>query len=424
MEILILSLLVLLNGVFALSEIALVSSKKARLEGYKTKGSKGAAIALKLLDDSESFLSAIQVGITLIGIVTGLYGGMAIADDIAPFFSFYEFTKPYAQEIAISLTVLVITYVSIVIGELVPKTLAMSNPEKIAISVAPFIYYFSVGFYPFVKLLSVSTNFINRLIGIGKQLDHISEAELRQMIKMASVEGVIEKEQNLIHEKVFYFSDKKAKHLMTHRTDVEWIDLEESPQEIDKQLQMIQHSKVVCAKGDLDDFQGVLYLKDFFKAKSINANVNLQRLIVQPIIIPENADAQKVLDMFRQGKSQICIVVNEYGGFEGVITHHDILENLLGEFPEEGENDEPDVFVRDDKTLLVSGDAPIETLVGLIEGFSIDFAEIDYSTVAGFAFSQLGKVPKVGDRYNYLGYRFEVVDVDGNRIDKLLVSKL
>ncbi|MFT3738866.1 MAG: hemolysin family protein [Breznakibacter sp.] len=424
MELIILGALILLNGFFALSEIALVSSKRSRLENHKIKGSKGARIALRLLDDSESFLSAIQVGITLIGIVTGLYGGMAIADDFAPFFREFELTKPYAQQIALSLTVLIITYVSIVIGELVPKTVALTNPDKIAVFVAPAIYYFSLTFYPFVKLLSISTNFINRLIGIKKQAEHLTEAELRQIIKLASAEGVIEKEQNLIHEKIFYFSDKKAKHLMTHRTDVEWIDLEEPAGDIEKQLHEVQHSKVVCCRGDLDEFQGVIFLKDYYRAKAFNKDLDFQKLMVQPIIIPENADAQKVLDLLRQKKGQICIVVNEYGGFEGIITLHDILENIIGELPDEDEINEPDVFVRDDESMLVSGDAPIETLVEIVDGFTIDFGEIDYSTVAGFVFNQLGKIPRIGDRFVYLGYRFEVVDVDGNRIDKLLISKL
>jgi putative hemolysin len=225
-EIVVLILLILINGFFALSEIALVSSKKTRLEQEMLKGSKGALTALKLLDNSESFLSAIQVGITLIGIVTGVYGGMNIADDVSPFFERIEPLKEYAGEIALTVTIIIITYLSIVIGELVPKTIALSNPDKIAIRVAPIVYYFSKVFYPFVRLLSISTNFINKILGVKKHNDRITESELRQMIKTASIEGVIENDQNTLHEKVFYFADKKAKHIMTHRTEVEWIDLE------------------------------------------------------------------------------------------------------------------------------------------------------------------------------------------------------
>jgi putative hemolysin len=423
MEILVLGLLVLLNGFFALSEIALVSSKRSRLEQFRQQGSKSAKIALGLLDDSENFLSAVQVGITLIGIVTGVYGGMNIADDVAPFFRKFELTALYSYEIALTVTVIIITYFSIVIGELVPKTVALSNPEKIALKIAPAIHYFSLLFYPFVKLLSVSTNLINKLLGIKKHSEHITETELRYMIKVASLDGVIEKGQNRIHENIFYFADKKARHIMTHRMDVEWIDLEKADEEIKNKLLGIQHSKIICCNGKLDDFQGILNLKDYFRALSINKNITIRDLLVEPLIIPEVLDAQKVLDQLRQKHSNMCFVVNEYGEFEGIITLHDIMENLIGQLPDEGEQYEPDVFMRDDKSLLISGDAPVETLVEVIDGFVIDFDTIDYSTVAGFVIRQTNRIPKIGDKFEFLGYTIEIVDIDGHKIDKILISK-
>lgn len=419
MEIIILGILILLNGFFALSEIALVSSKKSKLEQLKSKGAK---TALKLMDDSESFLSAIQVGITLIGIVTGVYGGMNIADNITPLFQKFDFTNPYAHEIALVLTIVIITYISIVVGELVPKTIALSNPEKIAVSVATPIFYFSKLFYPFVKLLSFSTNLINKLIGIKKQSEQLTEAELRQMIKIASREGVIEESQNQIHENVFYFSDKKAKHIMTHRTDVEWIDIDVPDEEIQKQISEIQHSKIICCNGDIDNFQGILYLKDYYKLASQNQK-NIKEILIQPVIVPENTDAQYVLNQLRQKKMHICIVVNEYGGFEGIITIHDIIESIVGQIPDIGESYEPDVFVREDKSVLVSGDAPIEILVDIIDDFTINFEKIDYSTVAGFVINHINKIPQIGDKFDYMGYHIEIMDIDGNRIDKILITK-
>jgi len=424
MEIAILGILILLNGFFALSEIALVSSKTARLEQARLEGSKGAKTALHLLKNSENFLSAIQVGITLISIVTGVYGGINIADSVSPFFEKFAITQPYAHEIALTLTILLITYISIVVGELVPKTIALSDPGNIAIRVAPIIYHFSRAFYPFVKLLSISTNFIKNLLGIKKQNEHLTESELRQMIKIASAEGVIEKGQNIIHERIFYFSDKKAKHVMTHRTEVEWINIEKPENEIKQALLEVQHSKIVCCKGNLDNFQGVIYLKDFYKSLAADNKFKLSNLLVQPIIVPENTDAKKVLSLFRQKKIHICFVVDEYGEFEGIITLHDIIENIVGQIPDEGEAYEPDVFVRDDKTVLVSGDAPIETLLEIIEDFTIDFEKIDYSTVAGFVFNQINKIPEIGDKFDYLGYKIEIVDIDGNKIDKILLTKL
>jgi len=423
MEIIILGFLILLNGFFSLSEIALVSSKRTRLEQLKLNGSKGAEVALRLLANSGNFLSAVQVGITLIGIITGVYGGMNIADDVTPFFLRFELTTPYAHEIAITLTVIIITYISIVIGELVPKTIALSNPQRIAVKVAPVVYYFSAAFYPFVKLLSVSTDLVNNLIGVKKQSDHMTEAELRQIIKLATHEGVIEKEQNIIHEKVFYFSDKKAKHVMTHRTDVEWIDIAKPEDELKEDIAKVQHSKVICSKENLDNFQGVLYVKDYYKSRTLEKEPNIKSLLVQPVIVPENADAKRVLNQLRQRKIHICVVVNEYGGLEGIITLHDIIENIVGQIPDEGETYEPDIFKREDQSVLVNGDAPIETLAEIIENFTIDFDKIDYSTVAGFIFEQINNIPKTGDKIEYLDYTIEIVDMDGNRIDKILIYR-
>jgi len=424
MEILVLTILILLNGFFALSEIALVSSKRTRLEQRKTEGSNGAKVALKLLDKSENFLSAIQVGITLIGIITGVYGGMNIADDVAPFFEKIAFFQSYANQIALTVTVVIITYFSIVIGELVPKTIALNNPEKIAIRVAPIIFHFNRVFYPFVRLLSISTNFVNRLIGLKKQKEQITEAELRQMIKIASVEGVIEKGQNIIHEKVFYFADKKAKHIMTHRTDVEWIDIDKNNKDIKNELLKTQHSKLVCGNGSLDNFKGIIYLRDFYKLIFQTENFNISAIIMEPLIVPDSIDAQKVLELFRHKKVHLCCVVNEYGGFEGLITLHDIVENIVGQIPDEGEAYEPDIFVRDDNSILVSGDAPIETLSEIVADFTVDFDNIEYSTVAGFVFNQISKIPQIGDKFEYLNHNFEILDIDGIKIDKILITKL
>ena len=423
MELIILGLLIILNGFFVLSETALISSKKARLEQYKVKGSVGARTALKLLENSEVFLSATQVGITLIGIITGVYSGVNIAENITPFFSQFDFTREYAHEISISLTVLVITYITIVISELVPKTIAISRPERIAVKVAPAVYYFSKTFYPFVRLLAVSTNLINKFIGLKPAEGHVTEEELRHMLRFASNEGVIELEQNRMHEKVFYFSDKKAKHIMTHRKDVEWINSEQSPEDFHSEILNLKHSKIIVGRGSIDEFTGILPVKEYLINYYSSSPEKLESLLNDPLVIPENADAQKVLDLAREKQNYMAIVVDEYGSFEGIITLHDILENIIGNVPEEGENPEPDVFVRDDQSVLVSGDAPIETLVDLIEDFYIDFEEIDYSTVAGYVFNQINKIPELGDKVILTDCTIEVVDIDNNKIDKVLITK-
>ena len=423
MEFLILTILILLNGFFSLSEIAIVSSKNARLEQASQAGNRGARFVLRLLENSENFLSAVQVGITLIGIVTGLYGGVSLAKYFVPLFSYFEWMQPYAGEIAITITVVIITYVSIVIGELVPKTIALSNPEKVACIVAPLVLFFSRLMYPFVKILSISTVFINNILGVKKASVQLTETELRQMLRTASSEGVIEKEQNSFHEKIFYFADKKAKHLMTHRTEIEWIDLDETLEDARETIEKTHHSRMMCARGDLDHYEGMLVIKDYYKALSEKRNFVLADLVVQAAVAPENADALQVLNLLRMHKTHVCFVLNEYGGFEGMITLHDVMESIVGDIPDEGEPYEPNVYVREDKSVLVNGDAPVETLSEVIEGLSFDFETIDYSTVAGFVFELINKIPKLGDKVDYLGYTIEIVDLDGNRIDKVLITK-
>ncbi len=423
MEIIIIGILILVNGFFALSEIALVSCKKSRLEQLKNKGSAGAKTALKLLKDSESFLSAIQVGITLIGIVTGVYGGINIAEDITPFFGQFDLTRNYAEEISLFITIVGITYFSILIGELVPKTVALSNPEKVASRIAPVIYHFSIIFYPVVKFLSFSTSLINKLLGIRKQSEKYTESELRYLLKSASMQGVIELDQNQLHEKVFYFSDKKAKHIMTHRMEVDWVDMNQPYRKIKEDILKSHHSRLVCSKGNLDDFQGILNVKDFLASDLTSPDFSLSKILLQPLIVPESSDVHRVLKQFKENKIHFCIVVNEFGTLEGIITPHDILTNLIGDIPQEGEPYEPDIFIRDDKSVLVSGDAPAEVLDGIFDNYITDLENIDYSTVAGFVLNNIDKLPQIGDKFTFNDYIIEIVDIDGNRIDKILVRK-
>ena len=421
--VLIIVVFILVNGFFALSEIALVSSKKNRLESDKKKGHKGAKMALQLQSKSEDFLSAIQIGITLIGIINGVYGGVTIASKVAPLFYNIPVIAPYAETISLALVVFMITYISIVVGELVPKTIALNNPEKIAKKVAIPIHYFSKVFYPFVVLLSKSTNLLNKLLGIHKKTDVISEMELRSMIKHASVLGVIEKGQDIIHEKVFYFSDKRAKHLMTHRLDVEWIDINDTlPEVVDKILHS-RHSKLIACQNTLDNFIGIVTVKEVLVELLIKDDFTIRQFIAEPLIVPSNIRAQRVLDLFKIKQQYVAIVVDEYGNFEGIITLHDIIENLVGEMPDEDEDIEPDIFIREDKSALVSGDASIEVMSEFIDGFFIDFEEIDYSTIAGFVLANINKIPQLGDKFEYEDLIFQIMELDGNRIDKILIAK-
>jgi len=418
--------LILLNGFFALSEIAIVSARKNKLETERKKGKKGARRALLLRSDPDNFLSSVQVGITLIGIINGAYGGQAFAIHLVPFFDQYAATAPFAEAISMVIVVFLITYVSIVIGELVPKTIALNNAEKMAVAVAPTIHIVSIIFYPFVKLLAFSTNFVNRMIRLKPKDEVISEMELRAMLKTASHEGVIDAEENIIHEQVFYFSDKRAIHLMTHRTDVEWVDIEKRREDIIHDLLQTKHSKILACRKKIDEFVGTISMRDFLLRLNNNEPFKIEELLLEPIIVPNTLRAQKVLENFKNNHKFVAVVVDEYGSLDGIITIHDIFENLVGAIPEETDDEgaDPLIFIRDDQSALVSGEAPIEMLTQLDEDFIIDFDKIDYSTVAGFVFACINKIPCVGDKFEYDDLRFEIIDVDGNRIDKVLVTKM
>lgn len=424
-DIIIILLLILLNGFFALSEIAIVSARKNKLGSAYKNGSNGASRALKLQSDPDNFLSSVQVGITLIGIINGAYGGQAFAGKLVPFFDQFAFTAPFAEGISMVTVVFLITYISIVIGELVPKTIALNYSEKMAVAVAPTIYAVSIIFYPFVKLLSFSTGFINRLIGLKPKEDVISEMELRAMLKTASHEGIIDVQENIIHEQVFYFSDKRARHLMTHRTDVEWVDISKSKEEVIEQLLQTKHSKILACRKKIDDFVGIISMRDFLMRLNSKEDFTIEELIMEPIIVPNTVRAQKVLENFKNSYKFVAVVVDEYGSLDGIITIHDIFENLVGNVPEETdvESTEPLIFIREDNSALVSGEAPIEILTQFDEDFIVDFDKIDYSTVAGFVFTCINKIPGVGDKFEYNNLIFEIMDVDGNKIDKVLITR-
>ena len=306
------------------------------------------------------------------------------------------------------LVVFIITYFSIVIGELVPKTIALNNPEKVAKVVSIPISYFSKIFYPFVSLLSKSTNLLTKLLGIQKETEVISEMELRSMIKSASLQGVIEKEQDIIHGRVFYFSDKRARHLMTHRIDVDWIDVNDSKEMVIDEILNSRHSKLIACQDNLDNFLGIITVKEVLVELLKNKDLSIQKFIIEPLIVPSSIRAQLVLDLFKKNQQYIAVVVDEYGNFDGIMTLHDIVENLVGDIPQEDEEIVPDIFVRDDNSYLVSGDASIELMTHFIKDFEIDYDEIDYSTIAGFVLTNINKIPQVGDKFEYEDLIFKI----------------
>ena len=271
----------------------------------------------------------------------------------------------------------------------------------------------------------ITTNLIVRAIGLKPESEVLSEPELRAMLKTASNEGVINPEENVIHEQVFYFSDKRAIHLMTHRIDIEWVDISKSREEIIHDLLHTKHSKVLVCKNRIDDFIGTITMRNFLLRLNSKKNFSIDELIVEPLIIPNTLSAPKVLERLKESRQFMAVVVDEYGSIDGIITLHDIIEHLVGTIPEETTGKaEPLIFFRKDHSALVSGEAPIEILSQVDENFVVNFDEINYSTVSGLVFACINKIPSVGDTFTFENLSIEVVDVDGNRADKVLVKKI
>ena len=424
MEILILFILTLINGFFALSEIALVSLKRNRIEQKAQKGSLRARAVLDLLKNPENFLSSIQVGITLIGVVAGAYGGAALADDVEPLLKTVPLLAPYAEGLSIVLIVGFITYFTIVIGELIPKTIALKNAEKVALNVAPLIQYFTIIMYPIVKLLSFSTTAFLRILGIKEAKEEImTEDELRYLIKAAGTEGVIEREESQMHQNLFIFTEQRARNLQTHRTEVEWIDINQPLEQILALIKNSVHSKFLVCDGTMDAVKGIVAAKDIFEKKD-NAGFRLESIIQEPTYVPETIYALDVLKLFKKNKQYMAVVVDEFGLMEGIVTLHDLMEGIVGDLPDLDELDDPEFVERKDASYLVSGSISIHELNAYLEKTLIPENVDHFTTLGGFIIYHLSKIPDTGENFDYNGYNFEIVDLDGQRIDKVIIKEI
>lgn len=423
MEIIILIILTLLNGFFALSEISIISVKKSRVEQKARQGSKNARILLGLIQEPEGFLSAVQVGITLIGIVSGAYGGAALSDDVRILLLEVPGLAAYADTLALVLVIGTITYFSIVIGELIPKTLAMGNAEPIALLVAPIIQVFTTLTLPLVKILSASTNAVVRLLGIRQAREEIiSEEELRQIIKTAGKQGVLAKEETELHQNIFHYTEQKARNIFTHRREVEWIDSNDSVEQIKALVHQSAHSKFPVANGGFDNMVGILTAKDFYE-QVLAGKQSLQEIIRPPLYVSETMYAQAILNLFKKHKQYLAIVVDEFGSPQGIITLHDILEVIVGDLPDLDESNEPDMVRREDGSYLVNGSIGIYDLNRELRTELIARGSDNYSTLAGFIIDSLDHLPATGEKFEHNGYQIEVVDMDGIKIDKVLIRK-
>src|SRR5574343_9379 len=423
MEIIVIVLLTFLNAFFALSEISLVSVKKSRIQHLADQGNSRAKTILGLLDKPENFLSSVQVGITLIGIIAGAYGGATLTDDLENVLVNVKFLGNSVHLVSLFIVIGSITYFTIVVGELVPKTIAMNSAEKIALVCAPIIKYFTLATFPFVKLLSISTKLILKLFGVKENdSDHMSEEELKFMLFNAGKQGVLETDESQVHQNLFYFTDQTAKSLMTHNSEVEWIDINSSIDEIFEQLLKSMRSKFIVCDGQMSNIKGVITIKDFFENYK-TPGFKLQDILEDPIYIIQNTPAFKIVSLFKSKKQYIGTVIDEYGGVVGIITLHDLIEAIVGDLPDEDEVDELDITKREDGSYLINGKTLIYELNQYFQKEIIEDNISQYTTIAGFMLEHLKSIPVAGNNFEYENYYFEIMDVDGLRIDKILMKQ-
>ena len=415
--------LVALNGLLALSELAVVSSRRARLKAMADQGVPGAHAALLLAADPGRFLSAVQVGITLVGVLAGAVSGATLGDRLGLFLADVGLPKTYAESIGIGVVVVAITYLSVIVGELVPKQLALRDAERVAAAVAPAMSAVARLAGPVVTLLDASGRAVLRLIGVSPDLaSAVTDEEIRAIMAEAESAGVIEPEERSMIAGVMRLGDRPVRAVMTSRRDVDLIDLNAEPDEIRRVLRESPHSRLPAARHELQEVIGIVQAKDLLDAYLAGGPVDPRAFVRPAPIVPDTIDALDVLATLKQSPVHIALVHDEYGHFQGIVTTADILEAITGAFRTEEGPAATKATRRPDGSWLIDGDMPADEMADLV-GLRLP-GDGGYHTVAGFILSELGRIPAVGEEAIVQGWRFEVVDLDGRRIDKVLAERL
>lgn len=419
MEIFILACLILVNGLFTMAEIALVSARKGRLESQAEKGDINARKALELSNNPEIFLSAAQIGITLIAILTGVYSGEKFSENLKPYIEKIEVLKPYADGVSTTLIVILVTFLSIIFGELIPKRIGLLRAEKIAKLAAVPMNVFAKFTHPIVWLLNKVSNIFFRIFNIKKMKDDaITEEEIKTMITEGTEAGTIDEAEQEIIERVFHLGDRNITSLMTHRSDIIWFNLDDSEEKIKEKITTEPHSVYPICDGEIDNIKGVVSIKDLY----VSSDNTLFRDIMRPaLFVPENNSAFQVMEKFKESQLHSCFIVDEYGSILGIITLNDILEAIIGEMPQP---DLPDYEIteREDGSFLVDAQIPFYDFLTRFEKAEwMNEGEQEFDTLAGFILHRLERIPHTGDKLEWKGFTLEIIDMDGHRIDKVLV---
>jgi putative hemolysin len=417
-EIFIILGLVLINGFFSMAEIALVSARKARLESQAAKGDIDARKALELSNRPGTLLSTVQIGITLTAILTGLFSEN-LKSPLQQWLMQFKWSFHASGAIATTLIVMIVTYVTLILGELVPKRIGLTAPETIAKSVAGAMHVISLVTFPFIWMLTTSSNLLFRLLRMESRDNQVTEEEIKAMINEGAEQGEIEEVEQEIIERVFHLGDRNITSLMTHRSDIIWFDLNDTVRDIRETTMDSTHLTYPLCHGNIDDIKGVVTIKELFKAEP---DTRLSDLMQPALYVPENNTAYQILEKFKQAKTHSCFIVDEYGALQGMVTFNDILEAIVGGTPETGQED-TEIRQRSDGSYLVDGSLPFYDFMQYFDKLEwIDTEEMEFDTLAGFLLHQLERIPTTGEVLDWKGFTFEVIDMDGHRIDKILVT--
>jgi len=420
-EILIVIALTVLNGVLAMSELAVVSSRPVRLKVMAEQGNRGAATAIKLAEDPGRFLSSVQIGITLVGVLSGAFSGATLGTRLTSWLEAQGMAENLADWLGVGGVVVVITYMSLILGELVPKQIALRAPEAVAARVAPAMKLVATFGAPIVWFLDISGRFVLTILGQkGESEDKVTDEEIRTVLAEAQSAGVIESGESEMISGVMRLADRTARGLMTPRRDVEVIDTEDEPEEIRAQLRATTRSRLPVRKGSSDEILGVLFVKDAYDFMAGGRSFDIQTAMRDAPVVSDLTGALDVIQALRKAPAHMVLVYDEYGHFEGIISSGDVLEAITGVFQED-ETEEPAIVPRDDGSYLIAGWMPVDEF-GAQMGISIE-DDPGYETVAGFVLDELKHLPELGEKFTTHGWTFEVIDLDGRRIDKLLVSR-